>query len=54
MWALSLMFLLDNNRGNGKVYVDDKELSEENDDYVWHFLEGTYPSIMLSEDYMKQ
>ena len=48
-----LMFLLDNDRGNGKVYVNGKELSEENGDYVWHFLEGTYPSIMLSEDYMK-
>lgn len=48
-----LIFLLDNDRGNGKVYVNGKELSEENGDYVWHFLEGTYPSIMLSEDYMK-
>ena len=48
-----LIFIIDNDRGNGIVFVNDKELSEENGDYVWHFLEGTYPSIMLSEDYMK-
>ncbi|MBQ2916657.1 MAG: leucine-rich repeat protein [Clostridia bacterium] len=48
-----LIFIIDNDRGNGKVFVDEKELSEENGDYTWEFVEGIYPSIMLSEDYMK-
>ena len=48
-----LIFIIDNDRDNGKVFVDEKELSEENGDYTWEFVEGIYPSIMLSEDYMK-
>lgn len=49
-----LTFILDTeDRVFGKVFVNDKELSEENGDYKWGFLEGTYPSAILSEDYMK-
>ena len=49
----TLTFILDNDRGYGKVFVNGVELSEENGDYKWHFLEGIYPSIILSEEYMK-
>ena len=49
----NLIFILDYNRVYGKVFVDDKELSEENGDYSWNFTEGTYPTITLSEDYIK-
>lgn len=46
-----LTFILNSNRSYGKVIVNENEVSEEN--YTWHFLEGTYPTITLSEDYMK-
>jgi len=50
----NLIFILDtDDRVYGKVLVDDKELSEENGYYKWGFSEGTYPTIILSEDYMK-
>jgi len=49
----TLIFILDNDRGNGKVFVNGVELSEKNGDYTWNFAEGTYPTITLSEEYMK-
>ena len=48
-----LIFELDNNRGEGKVFVDGKEISETDGDYTWNFVEGIYPSIALSEEYIK-
>lgn len=48
-----LTFLLDNNRGDGKVFINGEELNKEKGDYVWQYLEGIYPSITLSEDYMQ-
>ena len=48
-----LVFILDNDRGNGKVFVNGVELSEKNGDYTWQFVEGIYPTITLSEEYMK-
>ena len=49
----TLIFILDNNRGNGKVYVNGVELSEKDGDYTWQYVEGIYPTIILSEEYMK-
>lgn len=49
----TLIFILDNDRGNGKVFVNGVELSEKNGDYTWQFVEGIYPTITLSEEYMK-
>ena len=48
----TLMFILDNDRGYGQVFIDDVELSQNNGDYSWEFVEGTYPIIKLSEAYM--
>ena len=48
-----LIFIIDNDRGNGKVFVDGLELRKENSDYTWKFVEGIYPNIELSEDYIK-
>ena len=47
----TLLFILDSDRGNGKVFVDGVELSEK--DYTWEFVEGIYPAITLSEEYMQ-
>lgn len=49
----TLVFILDNDRGSGRVFVNGVELSGKNGDYIWEFLEGTYPAITLSEEYMK-
>lgn len=49
----NLVFTLDSNRANGKVLVNGVELSNTKGDYTWNFLEGSYPTITLSEDYMK-
>jgi len=49
----TLIFIIDSNRGYGKVLVDGKELNEAKGDYTWNFLEGTYPTIKLTEEYMK-
>ena len=48
------VFELDNNRGEGKVLVDGKELNEKDGYYTWHFVEGIYPSITLSEEYVNK
>lgn len=48
-----LIFELDNDRGEGKVFVDGEELNEKDGDYTWNFVEGTYPSITLCEEYIK-
>ena len=48
-----LVFELDNDRGEGKVFVDGKELNEKDEYYTWNFVEGIYPSIELSEEYIK-
>lgn len=49
----NLIFIIDSDRSYGKVLVDGKELNETKGDYTWNFLEGTYPTIKLSEDYIK-
>lgn len=49
----TLSFVIDSNRSYGIVLVDGKELSESKGDYTWNFVEGIYPYIELSEDYMK-
>ena len=49
----TLLFILNTDRSYGKVFVDGVELSDTNQDYTWHFLEGEFPSITLSENYMK-
>jgi len=49
----TLTFTLDTDKSYGKVLVDDVELSENNGDYSWTFLEGSFPYIKLSENYMK-
>jgi len=48
-----LIFILNTDRNYGKVLVNDEELSETKGDYTWEFAEGIYPTITLSEDYMK-
>ena len=48
-----LIFILDNDRGSGEVFVDDKKIDKENINYTWEFSEGIYPAITLSEDYLK-
>ena len=49
----TLSFVIDSNRSYGIVLVDGKELSESKGDYTWNFVEGIYPYIELSEEYMK-
>lgn len=49
----TLVFILNSDRHYGKVLVNGEELIETKGDYTWNFLEGSYPTITLSEDYMK-
>jgi len=49
----TLIFYLDNDRGTGKVFVNNEELNKEKGDYTWEYVEGIYPTIILSEDYIK-
>jgi len=48
-----LIFELNIDGGKGKVFVDGRELSEIEGDYTWEYVEGIYPCIQLSENYMK-
>lgn len=49
----TITFELNNYRGEGKVFVDGIELNEKDEYYTWEFVEGIYPSIELSEEYIK-
>ena len=48
-----LTFILNTDRISGKVLVNGEELSENKGDYTWEFAEGIYPTVTLSEEYMK-